>query len=64
MNTKYKLACKIEFGDMIGQLLIWLILCIITFGLASLFFPYYFAKLILNNTEIQEIQNNRVEQAA
>jgi len=56
MNTRHKLICNVQFGDMVGQLLIWLLLSVVTLGIASFFFPYYFAKLILNNTEIQEVQ--------
>ena len=41
---------------MFVQLLIWAGLFLITFGLASLFFPYYLIKLVLNNTELREVE--------
>jgi hypothetical protein len=56
MDTRYKLVCNIQFGDMAVQLLIWALLSIVTFGIAAFFFPYYLIKLILNNTEIRETQ--------
>lgn len=56
MQKRYKVVCNIEFGDMFVQLLIWAGLFLITFGLASLFFPYYLIKLVLNNTELREVE--------
>ena len=56
MQKRYKVVCNIEFGDMFVLLLIWAGLFLITFGLASLFFPYYLIKLVLNNTELREVE--------
>lgn len=52
MPTRYRLACTLGFGDIFLQLLVWTVLIIVTFGLASLFFAYYFVRLFINNTEI------------
>lgn len=49
-NTKLK--CAAGTLDILGHLVIWLILSIITLGLAVMVFPYYLIKPILNNTEV------------
>ncbi len=53
---KYKFVCSLDFGDVLVQTLIWTGLSIITLGLALPFFGYYFVKLVINKTEIHEIQ--------
>jgi len=44
----YKLKCDFSLGEAIGQLIIWILLSIITFGLALFVLPYYFLKAPLN----------------
>lgn len=53
--AKYRLVNTLNLGDVILQTLIWLVLLLITFGLALPFFAYYFLRLIINKTEIHEI---------
>jgi hypothetical protein len=55
MNKKYKLVCKLEFGDIFVQLILWIILSLVTFGLAVPFFAYYFLMNLINKTEIHEV---------
>ena len=45
---------KCDFGmvETIGQVLIWILLTIVTLGLALIVFPYYFNKVVLNRTEV------------
>jgi len=38
--------------DIIGHLLIWVLLTIITFGIALFFFPYSFARFVINRTSV------------
>jgi len=38
--------------DIIGHLLIWVLLTIITFGIALFFFPYSFARFVINHTSV------------
>ncbi|MEC7120158.1 MAG: DUF6693 family protein [Pseudomonadota bacterium] len=47
-----KIKANIAILDIAGHLLIWLILSIITLGIAIFFFPYSFAKFIINRTSI------------
>lgn len=53
--AKYKLVNTLHLGDILIQTLIWLVLIVVTFGLALPFFTYYFFRLIINKTEIHEI---------
>lgn len=38
--------------ETIGQVIFWMLLSIVTLGLALLVFPYYFNKVVLNRTEV------------
>jgi len=42
--------CEFSVGEAIGQLVIWILLSIITLGLALFVLPYYFLKAPLNRT--------------
>ncbi len=47
-----KLKADIAIIDIIIHLIIWLLLSIITFGIALIFAPYSFSKFIINRTAI------------
>ncbi|MCJ2376052.1 hypothetical protein LNL84_04315 [Vibrio sp. ZSDZ34] len=47
-----KLKADVAILDILGHLIIWLILSVITFGVALFFFPYSFSKFILNRTSV------------
>jgi hypothetical protein len=49
---KYRLVCALEFRDVLVQTLLWMLLVIVTVGMATPFFFYYFVRLIINRTEI------------
>lgn len=53
--AKYRLVNTLNVGDVLLQTLVWLVLVVVTFGLALPFFAYYFIRLIINKTEIHEI---------
>jgi hypothetical protein len=38
------------------QLIIWTLLMMISFGLATPFFIYYLIKMVINHTEMHEIE--------
>lgn len=46
-----KIQANIGTFDILGHLVIWLILTFITFGIALFFYPYSFAKFILDRSE-------------
>lgn len=47
-----RLRADVAIFDILGHLLIWLILSIVTFGIALFFFPYSFSKFIINRTYV------------
>lgn len=44
------LKCEYSVGEAIGQLIIWIVLIVITLGLALIVLPYYFLKGPINKT--------------
>lgn len=50
IGTGFK--CEFSVGEAIGQLIIWIFLSIITFGLALFVLPYYFVKAPINRTYV------------
>ena len=48
MNVKADLSIL----DIIGHLLIWVVLTLITLGIALFFFPYSFARFVINRTRV------------
>jgi Kef-type K+ transport system membrane component KefB len=52
---KYRLVCTLNIGDVLVQTLVWILLAVVTFGVALPFFAYYFVKLFINRTEIHEV---------
>lgn len=52
---KYKFVCALSFEDAMLQILLWVILCVVTIGVAIPFFAYFFLRLIINRTELHEI---------
>ena len=47
-----KFGCDYTVGEAIGQLIIWIVLVIVTLGLALFVLPYYFLKAPLNRTYV------------
>jgi uncharacterized membrane protein YjgN (DUF898 family) len=45
-----RVEAKITFGEIFGHVLLWVFLIIITLGIALFFFPYSFAKFMINRT--------------
>jgi uncharacterized membrane protein YjgN (DUF898 family) len=56
----YKLKCDFSLGEAIGQLIIWILLAIITLGLALFVLPYYFVKAPINRTSLVDGQGKKV----
>lgn len=48
MNIKADLS----IFDIIGHLIVWVVLSIVTLGIALFFFPYSFARFVINRTSI------------
>lgn len=51
---QYEIVCTLKFGDIFREWFFWTFMTVITFGLATPFFLYYFVRTILNATYIKE----------
>lgn len=51
-RVKYKFRTTWTMGEMFLYALVWLLLLIVTFGIASFFLPYAWAAKFLNGTEV------------
>lgn len=53
---------KADFGiaDNIGVLVIWIVLTIVTLGLALIVFPYYLNKDVLNKTKVLDVNGREI----
>lgn len=53
-----KIKADLGFIDIIVHSVVWVILIVITLGVALFFQPYALAKLVINNTSIMDDQGN------
>jgi uncharacterized membrane protein YjgN (DUF898 family) len=49
-----KIKADIRILDIIGHIVIWLVLTIITLGIAIFFLPYSFSKFVINRTTLTD----------
>lgn len=47
-----KIKADLSILDIIGHLIVWVVLIIITFGVALFFFPYSFSRFVINRTSV------------
>lgn len=53
MNSMpYRLKCELGLGDMVGQILVWFLLSIVTLGLALFLLPYHIVNLPINRAHL------------
>lgn len=55
-----QLKSELGFIDVIGHLIIWIILTLITFGIALFVFPYYMQKFIIGKTYAYDGEGKKV----
>jgi uncharacterized membrane protein YjgN (DUF898 family) len=55
-----RLQCDFALTDILGVAIVWIILSIVTFGIALLFFPYYFQRMLLNRTVVVDAGGHRL----
>lgn len=60
MLGNYRIQVNWSMADMIGYGLLWLLLILITLGLASFFAPYAWAAKIINGCEVYDRTGNRL----
>lgn len=51
---RYKLVCTLTPTEILGHLALWMLIGVLTFGLALPAFLYSFVRLIINSTEVLE----------
>ena len=56
-NECFKYSLDVDYFDIFFFLIVWIVLLVITIGLASPFFIFYLAKFIINNTEKHKKDN-------
>ena len=49
-----RLQCSFSIVEAIGSAILWIILTIVTLGLALIVFPYYLNRAVLNKTELMD----------
>ena len=54
------LKCEFELIEAIGYVLLWVVLSVVTFGLAAFLAPYYLAKAPLNKTYLVDRNGNKL----
>lgn len=59
-NFPVKFRCEFGLIETVGQVIFWLILSVITLGLALIVFPYYFNKVVLNRTEVLDTSGRAI----
>lgn len=47
-----RLRCRIGFWEMVGHIVLWIFLSIITLGIGAFFFVYSVQKMVINHTEL------------
>ncbi len=52
IRTAYKFRCDFSVGDAIGTTILWILITIVTLGLALFVLPYYLPKLVINKTAV------------
>lgn len=56
----HRIKCEFSIGEAIGQILIWILLAILTLGLALFVLPYYFVRAPLNRSFLVDAQGQKV----
>ena len=57
-----KLKSDISIIDIIGNVIIWILLSIVTLGLAMFVYIYFYNKLVINKTFIVDKDDNKIGQ--
>lgn len=56
----FRLKCEFTLTEGVGLLILWVLLCIVTLGLALFVLPYYFLKAPINRTALLDPSGVRV----
>ena len=56
----WRFTCEFSVAEAIGQLIIWIILSIVTLGLALFVLPYYFLMAPVNRTYVLDAEGAKI----
>ena len=59
-TPKMRMQCEYSLIEALGAVVIWIILTLVTFGIASFFAVYYFYKAIINKTYLVNSEGQKV----
>ncbi|WP_299368462.1 DUF6693 family protein [uncultured Tateyamaria sp.] len=60
----HKFRCDFSLGEALGMIIVWLILTVVTFGLAAFVLPYYFLKAPMNRTYVLDRDGNVISRVS
>jgi hypothetical protein len=55
-----RFRCTFGVGEAIGSAVVWIVLSIVTLGLALVIFPYFLNRSVLNKTEVLNAQGQTI----
>lgn len=55
-----RLQCRIGFWDMVGHIVLWIVMILLTLGIAAFFFVYSLQKMVVNHTVMVNRQGAEV----
>ena len=59
-DNSFQFDCDFSIGDAILQALLWFVLIIVTFGLASFLLPYYVPKAVIERTRVMDMDGEEI----
>lgn len=55
-----KLRCELNMGKVVGHIVLWIVLSVVTLGLALFVYPYSFGSIVINSTYVVDAQGRRL----
>lgn len=55
--TNFRFVCDLSAGDILVHALIWMLIILFTLGLGLLAYPYFFMRLVISHTRMEELGN-------
>ncbi len=55
-----RLQCRIGFWDMVGHIVLWIVVILLTVGIAGFFFVYSLQKMVINHTMMIDRQGTEI----
>ncbi|RLA74141.1 MAG: hypothetical protein DRG11_05835 [Epsilonproteobacteria bacterium] len=55
-----RLKSDISMLDIVGNIIVWVLLSVVTFGLAMFVFLYFYNKMVINHTFVVDKEDNKI----